>query len=148
MEHIMDMYAAPYDPERPVIGFDEMPYQRLADMREPLLAAPGKVRRQDYEYARQGTCNVLLAFEPLTGRRHVQVTETRKNPDCAQAMQELATTHSPHATALRLMLDNLSTHYARRVLSALCAAGGSGTDAQDLVALHAQAWQMVEHVGM
>jgi hypothetical protein len=110
MEHLLDLYAEPYDPERPVICFDEMPYQRLAEVREPLPAAPGKARREDYEYARKGTCNVLLAFEPLTGRRQVQVTETRKNPDFAQAMHELAVTHYPHATELRVVLDNLSTH--------------------------------------
>lgn len=110
MEHILDVYAEPYDPERPVICFDDMPYQRLADVREPLPAAPGQARREDYEYARKGTCNVLLAFEPLTGRRQVQVTETRKNPDFAQAMHELAVTHYPQATELRVVLDNLSTH--------------------------------------
>jgi hypothetical protein len=89
--------------------FDEMPYQRLADVREPVRAAPGKARREDAEDARQGTCHVLLAFEPLTGRRHVTVTETRKNPDFAQAMQELAEMHDPNAKALRIVLDNLST---------------------------------------
>ena len=96
MEHILDVYAEPYDPERPVICFDEMPYQRLADVCEPLPAAPGQARREDYEYARKGTCNVLLAFEPLTGRRHVQVTETGKI-HFAQAMHELAVTHYPQA---------------------------------------------------
>jgi transposase len=110
MEQILDLYAEPYDPERPVLCFDEMPYQRLAEVRESLLAAPGKARREDYEYERKGTCNVLLAFEPSTGRRHVQVTETRKNPDFAYAMQELAQTHYPHAKELRVVLDNLSTH--------------------------------------
>jgi hypothetical protein len=104
------LYAEPYDPERPVLCFDEMPYQRLADVREPLPAAPGKARREDYEYARKGTCNVLLAFEPLTGRRHGQVTETRKNPDFAQAMHALAETHYPKAKELRVVLANLSTH--------------------------------------
>jgi DDE superfamily endonuclease len=93
-----------------VICFDEMPYQRLADVREPLLAAPGKARREDYEYARKGACNVLLACAPLTGRRQLQVTEIRKPPDFAQAMQALAETHYAHAKALRMVLDNLSTH--------------------------------------
>jgi hypothetical protein len=95
MEHILAVYAEPSDPERPVLCVDEMPYQRLAEVRESLLAAPGNARREDYEYARTGTWNVLLAFEPLTGRRHVQGTEPRKNPDCAYAMQELAQTHYP-----------------------------------------------------
>ena len=110
MEHILDVYAEPYAPERPVLCFDEMPSQQLAVVRAPLPAAPGKARREDYEYARHGTCNVLLAFEPLTGRRHVQVIATRKNPDVAQAMHELVAIHYPHAKQLRVVLDNLSTH--------------------------------------
>jgi transposase len=110
MEHILDWYAEPYDLERPVICFDEMPYQRLADVREPVPAAPGKARREDDAYERKGTCNGLLAFEPLTGRRHVRVTETRKHLDFAQALQELATMHDPNAKELRLVMDNLRTH--------------------------------------
>jgi hypothetical protein len=110
MEHILDVYAEPYDPERPVLCCDEMAYQRLAEVRAPLPAAPGQARQEAYEYARKGTCNVLPAFEPLTGRRHVQVIETRKNPDLAQAMHELAVTPYPQATELRVVLDNLSTH--------------------------------------
>jgi DDE superfamily endonuclease len=88
---------------------DAMPYQRLADVRAPLPAAPGNARREDYEYERTGTCHVLLACEPWTGRRHVTVTETRKHPDFAQAMQELAETHYPTAKELRIVLDNLRT---------------------------------------
>jgi DDE superfamily endonuclease len=110
MEQILDVYAEPYDPERPVICFDEMPYQRLADVRAPLPAAPGKARQEDYEYECKGTCNVLLACAPLTGRRHITVTETRKNPDFAQAMQALAETHYPNVKELRMVMDNLSTH--------------------------------------
>jgi hypothetical protein len=106
----LDLYVEPYDPKRPMLCFDEMLYQRLAEVREPLPPAPGKARREDYEYECKGMCNVLLAFEPLTGRRHVQVTATRKNPDLAQAMQALAATHYPNAKELRVVLDNLSTH--------------------------------------
>jgi transposase len=110
MAQLLALYAAPYDPERPVSCFDERPDHLLADVREPWLVAPGKARREDYEYERKGTCKVLLAFEPLTGWRHVTVTETRKNPACAQAMQELAAAHSPNAKELRVVIDNLSTH--------------------------------------
>jgi hypothetical protein len=110
MEHILDLYAEPYDPERPVLCFDEMPYQWLDNVYEPWPAAPGQVRREDYEYVRKGTCNVLLTFEPLTGRRQVQGTETRKNSDFAQVMRELAETHYPNAKELHVVLDNLSTH--------------------------------------
>jgi hypothetical protein len=106
----MELYAEPYDPERPVLCFDAMPDQRRHEVDEPLLAAPGEVCREDYEYERKGPWNVLLTFEPLTGRRHVQGTEPRTNPDVAQAMQELAQTHCAHAKELRVVLENLSTH--------------------------------------
>jgi DDE superfamily endonuclease len=110
MEHILDLYAEPYDPERPLICFDERPYQLLGGVYEPVPAAPGKPRREDYEYQRQGTCNLLLAFEPLTGWRHITVTKTRKHPDFAQVMQELIKTQSPDVKDLRVVVDNLSTH--------------------------------------
>jgi DDE superfamily endonuclease len=110
MEHILALYAEPYDPTRPLLCFDEMPYQLLADVREPLPAEPGKPRRQDYEYAREGTCNVFLAFEPLMGKRYVVVHHTRKHADLAHFMQTLAHTSYPEAQEIRVVLDNLSTH--------------------------------------
>ena len=109
MEQILDLYAEPYDPKRPQLCFDEMPYQLLADVCESLPAKPGKPRREDYEYARQGTCNVLLAFEPLTGQRHVVVSPTRKHADFAHVMQTLANTYYPQAEEIRVVLDNLIT---------------------------------------
>ena len=110
MEHILDLYAEPYDPKRPKLCFDEMPYQLLADVRAPLPPEPGKPRREDYEYEREGTCNVFLAFEPLTGERYVGVSQTRKHADFAHFMQTLADTHYPAAREIRVVLDNLSTH--------------------------------------
>jgi hypothetical protein len=110
MEQILELYAEPYDPERPVICFDEMPYQLLGEVYDPVPAAPGTPRREDYEYARQGTCNLLLAFEPQTGWRRITVTKTRKHPDFAQVMQALTETQFPDAKELRVVLDNLSTH--------------------------------------
>lgn len=110
MEAILDLYAEPYDPTRPQLCFDELPYQLLADVREPLPPAPGKPRRQDYEYEREGTCNVLLAFEPLTGTRYVVVSPTRTQADFAHCMQTLAHTYYPDAQELRVVLDNWSTH--------------------------------------
>jgi hypothetical protein len=108
MEHILDLYGEPYDPKRPQLCFDEMPDQWLTDVREALPPEPGKARRQDYEYERQGTCNVLLAFEPLTGQRYVGVRETRTHADFAHFLETLAHTHSPDAQELRVVRDNLS----------------------------------------
>ena len=71
MEDVLDLYARPYDPERPVVCFDEQPRQLIAEVRVPLPAAPGRPERVDHEYRRQGTANLFLSFEPLAGRRHV-----------------------------------------------------------------------------
>ena len=65
MEDVLDLYAEPYDPDRPVVCFDETSTQLLAEVREPLPAQPRRPRRQDYEYRRGGTRNSFLTCEPL-----------------------------------------------------------------------------------
>ena len=83
------MYAEPYDPQRPVVCFDETSTQLLADTRPPLPAQPERPRRQDYEYHRAGARNLFLACEPLAGWRHVAVTERRTMQDFAHQMRWL-----------------------------------------------------------
>lgn len=109
MEDVLDLYAEAYDPRRPVVCFDELPLQLLAEVNEPLLAEPGKPKRQDYEYERKGHCSLFIAFEPLTGQRHVTVRERRTNADFAQQMKQLVASY-PKAEVIRVVLDNLSTH--------------------------------------
>ena len=77
MEDVLDLYSEPYDAERPVVCFDETSTQLLADVREPLLAQPGRPRREDYEYRREGTRNLFLTCEPRAGWRHVAITKQR-----------------------------------------------------------------------
>ncbi len=48
MEYVLDLYAEPHDPSRPVVCFDETTTQLLADVRQPLPAQPGRPRRQEY----------------------------------------------------------------------------------------------------
>jgi hypothetical protein len=59
MEDVLELYAEPFDRERPVVGFDERPLQLVAETRTPIPAAPGRPRRMDYEYRRNGTCNLI-----------------------------------------------------------------------------------------
>ena len=73
LEDVLDLYAEPYDPQRPVVCFDETSTQLLAETRPVLPAQTGRPRRQDYEYRREGTRNLFLACEPLAGWRHVAV---------------------------------------------------------------------------
>jgi transposase len=110
MEELLDLYEEPYDPNRPVVCFDERPCQLLAEVRESLASKPGKLERVDSEYERRGTANVLLAFEPLKGRREMRVTERRRKLEFAQMMRYLAETVYPDADRIRLVVDNLNTH--------------------------------------
>ncbi len=110
MEDVLSVYTRPYDPTRPQVCFDEMPKQLLADTREPLPAREGHARRIDYEYERRGTANLFLWYEPLAGRRHVEVTERRTMIDWAHAIRDLVDVHYPDAETIVLVLDNLNTH--------------------------------------
>ena len=110
MEDVLDLYAEPYDPHRPVVCFDETSTQLLADVRTPLPAPPGRLRRQDYEYRRGGTRNLFLACEPLAGWRHVAITQRRTMPDFAHQMRWLIDVAYPDAPVVRVVLDNLNTH--------------------------------------
>jgi hypothetical protein len=110
MEDVLDLYAEPYDSDRPVVGFDERPLQLLAETRTPQPVAPGRVRRVDYEYRRNGTGNVFVTVEPLAGWRHVEVTERRTTLDFAQQMRWLVDEAYPNVQVIRVVLDNLNTH--------------------------------------
>ena len=110
MEDVLDLYAEPYDPDRPVVCFDETSTQLLADTRPPIPVRPGQPRRQDYEYRRAGTRNIFLTCEPLAGWRHVAITERRTMEDFAHQMRWLVDEAYPDAPVVRVVLDNLNTH--------------------------------------
>ena len=110
MEDVLDVYTRPYDPKQPQVCFDELPIQLLADTRKPLPASPGHARREDYEYERHGTANLFLWYEPLAGRRHVEVSERRTMVDWAHCIKDLVDVHYPNAEVIVLVLDNLNTH--------------------------------------
>lgn len=112
MEEILDLYQEPYDPQRPLVCMDEKSKQLLADTRPSLPPRPGTVAREDYEYARQDTCNLFIAFEPLQSWRHVQVTERRTAVDWAHFMKHLADVQYPDVERIRVVVDNLNTHHA------------------------------------
>ena len=110
MEDVLDLYAEPYDPQRPVVCFDETTTQLLAETRPALPPRPGLPLRQDYEYRREGTRNLFLACEPLAGWREVAVTQRRTMQDFARRMRWLADEAYPEAEVVRVVLDNLNTH--------------------------------------
>jgi hypothetical protein len=109
MEDVLDVYERPYDARFPVVCMDETSLQLLGDTRPPLPAAPGRGRREDYEYVRGGVGNVFLAVEPLRGWRTAAVTERRTRRDWAHFMRDVAA-HYPDAERIVVVLDNLNTH--------------------------------------
>jgi transposase len=110
MEEVLDLYARPADPQRPRVCFDETPKQLIAETRQPLPARPGQPERYDYEYRRNGTCNLFLFFSPDDGWRHVAVTDRRTRLDFAHQMQWLVDVRYPQAQVIDVVLDNLNTH--------------------------------------
>lgn len=110
MEDVLDLYAEEEDPKRPRVCFDEQSYQLISEVRVPIPAAPGQVERHDYEYKREGTCNLFMFVCPERGWRHVKVTERRTILDVAHCFKDLVDVHFPDAEVIRLVLDNLNTH--------------------------------------
>jgi DDE superfamily endonuclease len=111
MEQILALYALPYDPAYPVICFDERPCFLIGDRLVPIPMEPGKVRKQHYSYEKLGSCALLAAIEPLTGRRLGQVYAQRTKREYTQFCQALAAQY-PDAVKIRLVQDNLNTHTA------------------------------------
>jgi hypothetical protein len=110
MEDVLDLYEEPYNPKKPVVCFDEMPYQMVAEKRTPLPQKPGRPQRYDYEYERKGMVNIFALFEPKSGWRHLDITDRRRAVDFALAMRRLVDEHYPEAKKVRVVLDNLNTY--------------------------------------
>jgi len=111
LEDVLHFYSLPYNKARPVLCYDEMPVQLLGEVVAPLPLEKGKALRFDYEYKRAGTANILLAIEPLTGRRVVEVSRQRTKADYARFKQRVAA-RFPEAGAIISVEDNLNTHNA------------------------------------
>ena len=118
MEDVLDVYTRPYDPDYPVICFDETTKQLVSEIQSPLPPEPsqdrptttGKIERYDYEYKREGVCNLFMIFEPMKGQRHVRVTDQRTALDYAHQMQHLVDFLYPDAVKITVVQDNLNTH--------------------------------------
>lgn len=111
MEHILDLYHQAYDPQRPLICFDEKSVQLLAHLRAVLASQPGQPRREDHEYQRKGTRNLFVFVEPKAGQRHILITNRRTKRDFALAMRYLVDDLYPQAEMIDVVLDNLNTHH-------------------------------------
>jgi DDE superfamily endonuclease len=109
MEDILHLYGLPYNPNRPLLVFDERPCFLIGDVLTPIPMEAGHPKREHYEYAKNGSCTVFLAFEPATGQRWVKVFEKRSGLEYAKFMQYVSDQFKD-VEKIVLVQDNLSTH--------------------------------------
>jgi hypothetical protein len=116
MEDVLEVYQRPYDPRFPMVCLDEKGKELQADVpdRERLPAQAGKsgaeCERQDYEYRRAGSANLLLFSEPLRGWRKVVVSQNRDALSFAHQLRKLVDADYPAAEKVVLVSDNLNIH--------------------------------------
>ncbi len=110
MEDVLEVYKRPLDDKRPLLCMDEMPKQLLSETREPLPVTPGKPARQDYEYKRGGVADVFMVFEPLVGKRYIEITDQRRREEWARVMKKVSDELYPQAEKIVVVMDNLNTH--------------------------------------
>jgi hypothetical protein len=110
MEAVLDLYAKPYDPNRPVICMDEQPVQLQRETRTPRPATAKHGQRVDYEYERAGTASIFMFTEPLAGWRQVCVRRKRTKVDWAIEVARIVEERYADGERVQLVCDNLNTH--------------------------------------
>ena len=110
MDNVLKIYTLPPDPARPLVCLDETSKQLIQDTREPLPYRPGRVKRIDYEYKRNGVVNLFMLFAPLLGWRKVPIRKRRTAIDYAYVLRDLVDVYFPFAEMIMLVQDNLNTH--------------------------------------
>jgi hypothetical protein len=110
MEDVLDLYEQPYDPLRPQVCYDEWRRALISETRASIPAEPGRRKRIDYEYRRNGVAYLHMLFEPLVSKRHIRVTAQHTMQDFAHCMKWLVDEVYPSAEIIRVVLDNLATH--------------------------------------
>jgi hypothetical protein len=111
MEKVLEIYKRQYDPLHPVVCMDESPKQLIGETQEPIVAKIESLEKHDYEYIRNGVCNIFMANEPLQGKRYVKVTERKTRIDWALFIEEISEQYL-EAEMITLVMDNYDTHKA------------------------------------
>lgn len=110
MEQILDIYHRPYNPNNPVVCFDESNKQHIQEVVAALPTREKQVRREDSEYIRGGVSNIFMFFEPLAGKRYIEIRDQRTSIDFADAMKFLVDELYFSAPKITVVMDNLNTH--------------------------------------
>jgi hypothetical protein len=114
MEDVLELYEEPYDPKRPTVCFDELPYQLVSEKRLPLPPKPCRPQRYDYEYKREGVCNLFVFFEPKACWRHIDIRERRTAPQSTHTLAALYEAFEPQQA--RRIVRKLEFHHTPSML--------------------------------
>lgn len=117
MMDILEIYELPYNPKFPVICFDEKTKQLLGDVTNPIPASPGKIKKVDYNYKRNGVVNLFVSVEPRGKKRYITTTKRRTKVDFAKEIERLVKRYKK-AEKIILITDNLNTHSAKCIVDA------------------------------
>ena len=109
MEQVLAVYKRPYDPKGPVICLDETSKQLISEQRQPITTSKGTIL-YDYEYKREGVCDIYLVCEPLMGQRYVTIRDNHDRLDWATVVADTVENKYAEAQKVTLLQDNLSAH--------------------------------------
>ncbi len=110
MEDILNVYQDDYSAQNPLVCMDETGKQLTKETRKPIQANSDHVEYYDTEYERNGTANIFMFFNPIEGKRRVDVTDNRTAKDWAQQIKQLVDVDYPEVKKITLVMDNLNTH--------------------------------------
>ena len=122
MEQVLDAYHGEYDETHPLIAMDEAAKEVHADVEPALPVAPGRTRREDHHYRREGVQAVFCFFDPIRGWRRVSCRDSRTRVDWACEVRRLLEEDYPRAEVVTVVCDNLNTHHIGSLYAAFDAA--------------------------
>ena len=89
---------------------DESTKQLIGETRKPLPMKSGQNAKYDYEYVRNGVCNIFMGNEALKGKRFVKITERKTKIDWAIFMKAISDEYYKDAERITIVMDNFGTH--------------------------------------
>ena len=110
MEDILNVYQRDYSVHNLLVCMDETSKQLTKETRVPIPANTDHVEYYDSEYERNGTANIFMFFNPIEGKRRVDITDNRTAKDWAHQIKQLVDVDYPEAKNITLVMDNLNTH--------------------------------------
>lgn len=93
MELILRLYLLPYNPLRPVVCYDERPCFLIGNTVQGIEMEAEKPAKEHYAYSKHGSCCILAAIEPKSGKRLVHVRKKRGYREFSIFMKHLAATY-------------------------------------------------------